>query len=82
MAGEIVSWRRPATLNIGGTFVIRFCPTPMLVKVHRCIRAPSLQYVPMPSNRVAVAGLERGGLSGYVWNWIAAQYLPITAVLF
>lgn len=36
----------------------------------------------MPSNSVAVAGLERGGLSVYVWNWIAAQRLRITAALF
>ncbi|WP_228437895.1 hypothetical protein [Xanthomonas campestris] len=36
----------------------------------------------MPSKRVAVAGLERGGLSVYVWNWIAAQRLRITAALF
>ncbi|WP_425611904.1 hypothetical protein [Xanthomonas campestris] len=36
----------------------------------------------MPSHRVAVAGLERGGLSVYVWNWIAAQRLRITAALF
>ncbi|MBF9174250.1 MULTISPECIES: hypothetical protein [Xanthomonas] len=36
----------------------------------------------MPSNGVAVAGLKRGGVSGYVWNWIAAQRLRITAALF
>lgn len=36
----------------------------------------------MPSNCVAVAGLKRGDLSGYVWNWIAAQRLRITAELF